>query len=83
VDEIKAVGRFAIHAVVGVAIFAIVAGAAVLLNKFNEYVLEQHVPSYISFTLPLIEFLTFAVDTILFVVFILKEAYVLLRKILF
>jgi hypothetical protein len=80
-NELKSVLRFAIHAVVGVALFAIVAGAALLLTKFGEIIAEQHASPYISITLNFMELFIFFIDTILFVVFLLKEAYVLLIRI--
>jgi hypothetical protein len=56
---------------------------AVLLNKVGDWVNAQQLHPYIGYGLGALEFFLFALDIVLFVVFELKEAYILAHSILY
>ncbi len=80
-DSLKFVVKFVIHIVVGAALFAVVACAAIYLHKFMDYVLADAGPrmEYISTAVEGVEILLFGADLICLVAFVVKESLVLLR----
>ncbi len=78
----QVVGRFAIHVLVGVAIFALIAGATILLHELTALLGSRHVHPYIVAGMQAVETLLFAVDLFCFCCFILKEEYVFVRGLL-
>jgi hypothetical protein len=66
-------GRFALHTLVGVVMFAVVGGAAVFLNYFTNLIEQLGISPYIVVAIQGLEFFLFAVDFLCLVIFIVKE----------
>jgi hypothetical protein len=75
-------GRFALHTLVGVVMFAVVGGAAVFLNYFTNLIEQLGISPYIVVAIQGLEFFLFAVDFLCLVIFIVKETWVFCREII-
>ena len=76
---IHLVGRFALHSLCGVALFALVSLVALFFNWFGHWISEYGVNIYVALAIQSLEFFVFAVDFLLFVLFMLREATQLAR----
>lgn len=65
---------FAVHAVVGLLIFAVVAAGAILLNVAVNYLEQKKIALPLIYGLVFAEYLLFGVDLILFVIFVIRAA---------
>jgi hypothetical protein len=74
--------EFAVHALVGTVIFAIVAGPAIFLEVALDQLEAHHVGILITTVLRLLEYLIFTLDVVLFSVFLLRTAWQTLKNLL-
>jgi len=80
-QTIKRVVQFAIHTIVGIVLFGIIGGAAVLLHIFTHWIENTGISPYIISILKTAEIAIFVVDFVCFSVFILKETVTLIKAI--
>ena len=78
---LKLAARFVLHTVVGALLFSMVGGVAVLLNYAVNLIQGSGVSPYMILAVQALEFFLFAVDFICLVVFVIKEAWILVREI--
>lgn len=69
------VWEFAVHAVVGTLLFTLVALPAIGLNFFVSWLEKAGASGFIEWGLVACEYLLFVVDILLFVVFIMRQAW--------
>ena len=81
-DSVRLVGIFAWHVLAGCVLFAIVCFGAIGLQLFTQWMNSIGMPVYITYAGSLLEYLVFTADVLCFVVFVLKEAIVLIRQII-
>jgi len=81
-DSVRLVGIFAWHVLAGSVLFAIVCFGAIGLQLFTQWMNSIGMPVYITYAGSLLEYLVFTADVLCFVVFVLKEAIVLIRQII-
>lgn len=74
-------GRFAFHTIVGIVLFSLVGGAAVLLNYFTNLIEHVGVSPYVIMAIQGLEFFLFAVDFLCLVVFVSEETWIFCREI--
>lgn len=67
-------GRFALHSVCGVCLFALVSLVALFFNWFGQWISAFGVNDFILVAIRGLEFFIFGLDLMLFVVFMLSEA---------
>jgi hypothetical protein len=72
--------QFAVHAVVGLLIFTVIAGAAVALDVFVRTLESHGMNGVIAWGLRVAEYALFLADLLLFLVFIFRTARSTLRK---
>lgn len=75
--------KFAGHVFFGTLIFIIIAGGAVLLNRFVLY-LEEMKPSppiYMTYFLKAVEFIVFTLDIVVFIYYIIRRAWEFAKEI--
>lgn len=77
---IKTVAKFTGHIFGGTALFFLVAGAALLLHFFVQWLATQGMPVFIVETLRGLEYLLFAADVIVFGNWIIVSMLVTLRE---
>jgi hypothetical protein len=80
-ELIRTIAKFAGHIFGGTALFFLVAGAALLLHYFVQWVATQGMPVLIVETLGGLEYLLFAADVIVFGCWIVVSMLVTLRHI--
>jgi hypothetical protein len=80
-ENLKVVGKFVLHIVVGVTLFLTMACAAIVLNLFSEWTTSIRTPEYITYPLHLLEYFVFCLDVICFLAFCLAETHILIREI--
>jgi hypothetical protein len=73
------VGRFALHTIVGVFLFCLVAGAAVLLAYLTEVIERIGVSPYIVMAIRGLELFLLAVDLLCLMFFVGNEAWIFCR----
>jgi len=73
------VGRFALHSLCGVLLFALVTLVALFFNWFGHWISDYGVNFYVAQAIQSLEFFVFALDLLLFVLFMLREAVHLAR----
>lgn len=81
-DDLKLVGIFAWHVLAGCILFVIICFGAIGLYLFTEWMISIGMPIYITYAGNLLTYLVFTADVVCFVVFVLKEAIVLIRQII-
>jgi hypothetical protein len=81
-DSLKLVGIFAWHVLAGCVLFVTVCFGAIGLDVFTGWMNSIGMPIYITYAGSLLEYFVFTVDVVCFVVFVLKEAVLLIRQIL-
>jgi hypothetical protein len=80
--DLKLVGAFAFHTVAAVALFALIGGAAALLNFYTRLLENAGMSPLIIRAIHLTEYFLFAVDLLCFLVYVSREAWLLLRAML-
>lgn len=77
--DLKLVAAFAFHTVAAVLLFALIGGAAALLDYYTGILGQLGLPVQLLKAIKLTEYLLFAVDLLCFVVYVLRETWLLLR----
>lgn len=72
---------FAWHILVACVLFVAVCFGAIGLNLFTRWMSGLGMPVYITYAGSLLEYFVFTIDVLCFVVFVIKEAVVLIRQI--
>jgi TRAP-type C4-dicarboxylate transport system permease small subunit len=80
--QVRLVLRFALHTIIGVALFLLIGGAAVFLNYCTIWIEGTGISPYVMYGVHGIEFLLFAIDVICFLVFVFKETWIFVRDII-
>lgn len=80
--NLKLISAFAFHTVAAVLLFALIGGAAALLNMYTRLLERAGMSEIILQAIHFTEYFLFAVDLFCFVVFILREVWLLLREML-
>lgn len=80
--NLRLISAFAVHTVAGVLLFALIGGAAALLNMYTRLLERAGMSELIIQAIHLTEYFLFAVDLFCFVVYILREVWLLLREML-
>lgn len=80
--DLKLVAGFAFHVVVAVALFALIGSAAALLDYYTKILAGLGMAPLILEAIKATEYLLFALDTLCFVVYTIREAWLLLRAML-
>jgi hypothetical protein len=80
--DLKLVTAFAFHTVVAVALFALIGGAAALLNFYIHLLEQAGMSPLVIRAIHWTEYFVFAVDLVCFLVYVSREAFLLLRAIL-
>ena len=73
------VGRFALHSLCGVLLFALVSLVALFFHWFGLWINDYGVNGYVAEAIQSLEFFVLALDFLLFVLFMLREAVHLAR----
>jgi hypothetical protein len=81
-NSIKLVGIFAWRVLAGCVLFVIICLGAIGLNLFTVWMNSIGMPIYITSAGGLLEYFVFTADVVCFVVFVIKEAIVLIRQII-
>ncbi len=74
--------EFCAHVVVGTGIFLIVAFPAVLLDLLVSWLAEKALSQYVLIGLLIVEYVLFAVDIVLFLIFMVRTAWRTHRRLL-
>jgi hypothetical protein len=80
VHDLKLVAAFAFHVLVAVALFALIGGAAALLDYYTKVLAGLGMSPLIVEAIKATEFFLFAVDLLCFVVYTTRETWLLLRS---
>jgi hypothetical protein len=80
--NLRLVFAFAWHVVAAVGLFALIAGAAALLNMYTRLLERSGMSPLIIQAIHLTEYVLFAADLLCFLVYVGAEVWVLLRHIL-
>ena len=73
---------FALHTIVGIALFGMIAGAVWVLHVVTAALQTAGLPPYILSVLTFVEYLLFAIDVLSLVVFVSTECVTFLRHLL-
>lgn len=79
--SLKLVFHFLTHMVFGTVLFTAIAGIALGLHLFVAWLASFGLPVYLITVLQAIEYLVFAIDIILYVWFVFREAWKLVKEI--
>ena len=79
--DLKLISAFAFHTVVAVALFALIGGAAALLNFYTRLLESANMSPLIIQAIHMTEYFLFGVDLLCFLVYVSHEAWLLLRAI--
>jgi hypothetical protein len=80
VHDLKLVAAFAFHILVAVGLFALIGGAAALLDYYTKVLASLGMSPLIVEAIKATEFFLFAVDLLCFVVYTARETWLLLRS---
>jgi len=80
--DLKLVIGFAFHTVVAVALFALIGGAAALLNFYTHLLEGAGMSPLIIQAIHWTEYFLFGIDLLCFLVYVTRETFLLLRAIL-
>jgi len=80
VHDLKLVAAFAFHILVAVGLFALIGGAAALLDYYTKVLAGLGMSPLIVEAIKATEFFLFAVDLLCFVVYTARETWLLLRS---
>jgi hypothetical protein len=79
--SVKLVLIFAWHILAACALFVAICFGAIGLNLFTEWMSSIGMPTYITTAGSLLAYFVFTIDVVCFVVFVVKEALVMIRQI--
>jgi hypothetical protein len=82
VSHLALVGRFVLHTIVGVLLFALVGAAAVALNYCAGWIAQADVSKYIVYAIQGLEIFLFSADFLCIIAFVIKETLIFLRDII-
>jgi hypothetical protein len=77
--DLRFIAGFAMHTIAAAALFALVGAAAGLLHYYTEVLGQLHLPPFILLLITWTEYLLFICDLLCFLVYILRETWLLLR----
>ncbi len=80
--NLRLVAAFAFHTVAAVGLFALIGGAAAMLNAYTRLLETAGMAPLIIQAIHLTEYFLFALDLLCFLVYVSREAWFLLRHIL-
>jgi hypothetical protein len=80
--DLKLVFGFAFHTITAAALFALVGAAAALLHYYTEALGQLHMAPPVLIAIKWTEYLLFALDLLCFLIYVLREAWVLIRAML-
>ncbi len=80
--NLRLIAGFAFHVIVAVALFALIGGAAALLNMYTRLLEQVGMSPLIIRAIHLTEYVLFAADMLCFLVYTGREVWLLLREIL-
>lgn len=80
--NLRLITAFAFHTVAAVGLFALIGGAAALLNYYTRLLESVGMAPLIIKAIHLTEYFLFALDLICFLIYVTSEAWFLLRHIL-
>ena len=80
--SVRLVIIFVWHILADCALFVVVSFGAIGLNLFTRWRESIGMPTYITYGGELLAYLVFTIDVVCFVVFVIKEAVVLVRQII-
>ncbi len=78
--DLKLIIGFAAHTVIAVLLFGLIGGAAALLDYYTKLLAGLGVSHYVTLATQGLEYFLFAIDAICFVVYVLRETWLLLRS---
>ena len=79
-EQLRTVWQFAWHIVVGMALFVLVGLAAYVLHHFADWLAQAGLSEFIVLPIRGLEFLLFAIDFVLALVYIFREAVLFMRS---
>jgi hypothetical protein len=82
VSHLALVGRFVLHTIVGVMLFALVGAAAIVLNYCAGWIAQAGVSTYVGAAIQVLEIFLFAADFLCIIVFVTKETFGFLHAII-
>ena len=80
--NLRLVAEFAVHVIAAAALFALIGGAAALLNAYTHLLERFGMSPHIIQAIHLTEYVLFAADMLCFSVYVAREVWLLLREIL-
>jgi hypothetical protein len=80
--NLRLVAAFAFHVIAGAVLFALIGGAATLLNIYTHLLERAGMSALILQAVHLTEYVLFAADLVCFLIYVAREVYLLLREIL-
>jgi hypothetical protein len=80
--DLKLVAGFAMHTIVATALFALIGGAAALLDYYTKVLGNVGMPQLFIDAIKVTEYFLFAIDLLCFVVYVTHETWLLLRAML-
>lgn len=80
--DLRLITAFALHTVAAILLFALIGGAAALLNIYTRLLEGVGMSPLIIQAIHLTEYFLFGVDLLCFVVYVSREAWLLLREML-
>jgi len=81
-DSVRLVAIFAWHVLAACVLFVAICFGAIGLNLFTQWMSSIGMPIYITYAGSVLEYLVFTADVICFIVFVVKEAIVLICQII-
>ena len=80
--DLRLVWRFAFHTIAATALFALVGAAAALLHYYTEALAQFHMPALVLEAIKWTEYLLFAIDLLCFIIYVLRETWLLIKSML-
>jgi hypothetical protein len=80
--DLRLVTAFALHTIAAVLLFALIGGAAALLNYYTRFLETAGMPLLVIKAIHLTEYFLFGIDLVCFLVYVTREAWLLLRQML-
>jgi len=82
VHDLKLVAAFAFHTLVAVALFTLIGGAAALLDYYTKVLAGFGMSPIIIHAIKATEYMLFGVDLLCFVIYVMRETWLLVRAML-
>jgi|GEM_PF-2733569 len=80
--NLRLITAFALHIIAAVGLFALIGGAAALLNFYTRFLEQAGMSPLIIRAIHLTEYVLFGADLLCFLVYVAREVWLLLREIL-